>query len=106
MATATATKQTRATRKPKTAAELADIFKAKELELANAKQEQAYLVVADKIKTSTLLQSSKSYSLSLLVLCLTLACWQQLARSLASSDSVLPNQNQPNVHTKALVLKQ
>jgi len=53
---ATAPKQQR---KPKTAAELAEIIKAKELELAKAKQEQAYLVVADKIKTSTLVTEFK-----------------------------------------------
>lgn len=52
-------KQSRAPRKPKTAAELAEIIKTKELELAKARQEQAYLVVADKIKTSTLLAEFK-----------------------------------------------
>jgi hypothetical protein len=46
-------------RKPKTAAELAELIKAKELELAKARQEQAYLVVADKIKTSTLVAEFK-----------------------------------------------
>lgn len=46
-------------RKPKTAAEYAELVKQKELELAKARQEQAYLVVADKIKTSTLVAEFK-----------------------------------------------
>lgn len=53
---ATAPKQPR---KPKTAAELADIIKAKEAELAKARQEQAYLVVAEKISSSSLVAEFK-----------------------------------------------
>jgi hypothetical protein len=54
-----AAKKTRAPRTPKTAAQLAEMIKAKEQELAKAKQEQAYLVAADKIKTSTLVAEFK-----------------------------------------------
>ena len=48
---ATTTKQPR---KPKTLAEMAESIKNKELELAKARQDHAYLVVADKIKNSSL----------------------------------------------------
>lgn len=54
-----AAKKTRAPRKAKTAAELEALIKAKELELEKAKQEQAYLAVADKIKNSTLVAEFK-----------------------------------------------
>lgn len=46
-------------RKAKTAAELAELIKTKELELEKARQEQAYLAVADKIKNSTLVAEFK-----------------------------------------------
>lgn len=55
----TSTKQTRAPRKPKTAAALAELIKAKELELEKARQEQAFLLVEDKIKNSTLVAEFK-----------------------------------------------
>lgn len=56
---ATETKKTRAPRKPKTAADLAALIKAKELELEKARQEQAFLLVEDKIKNSTLVAEFK-----------------------------------------------
>lgn len=46
-------------RKPKSAAELAEIIKAKEQELARLHQTKAYLTVADKIKNSTLVADFK-----------------------------------------------
>jgi hypothetical protein len=56
---ATIATKTRTPRKVKTAAEMAEFIKAKEIELAKARQEQAYLVVADKIKNSSLVAEFK-----------------------------------------------
>ena len=55
----TVAKKSRAPRKPKTAAVLAELIKAKELELEKARQEQAFLLVEDKIKNSTLVTEFK-----------------------------------------------
>lgn len=57
MATA---KKTRAPRKQKTAADLAELIRTTELALQKAKQEQAYLAVADKIKSSALVAEFRS----------------------------------------------
>lgn len=46
-------------RSPKTAAQLAELIKAKEAELEKARQEHAYFFIADKIKNSTLVAEFK-----------------------------------------------